>query len=727
MRQFDLSGDEVLINDAIYLQRLALEQLSEAESQSKHRHLHLLSHLLTEKRAHWGVQNDDSDDILSILTEAFQLCPPMHVDRWEVHSQMVGKLLAEYLRSPKLELLNKAIELGRQALSTGKFPRAARRAKFLSRMAGVLASRHQVARTYDRDLEEAVQLHREALKISPSGDVSHCNRVYSLARILVVQFITDGDFGQLEEAYQLYHQASHIIDEESPWRPMIISGFAQCLGLRFMETRDISDLNRALDLDVEAVAAWRGPSFNHAEASLQMVSHLCLRFEMLQGHDDLEKAITVAEGLSNSLPDGDIGQLEAIHVLAKARLLHATSKGGLGDIDLAIAQLSSVKSNLFRTVFSPESLRTLAACYLVKFRRSSLIDHAFQAKDVINEVLERVDQNHYERFQCLISAAELYLERGTPYYNIDIALKHLSDALSSSPRDVRSKVRGAGHVLNKMEIEKQDIFTTKSSTSLKLLDILASVVLLLPRIAFFGIHPYSRLQSLKEGQSFAMTGASHALNLSLPEKALEIIEQGRAIFWTHALRLRSPFDEIPEDIRGRLIGLARRLDKVTNASEHSMDQQYVEREIEERRKESEEFISLLGRVRCLPGLERFMLPDEYATLKGVATKGHVVILVCSRLACHAIVLETMGRATSIPLKEVTDKWLMDSALIWRSTVIQTRLRMRNERKLVKSKKTLDSRYTQAQQILDSLWVHVVWPVIEALRIKVCFIILCLKY
>jgi hypothetical protein len=242
--------------------------------------------------------------------------------------------------------------------------------------------------------------------------------------------------------------------------------------------------------------------------------------------------------------------------------------------------------------------------------------------------------------------------------------------------------------------------------------------LLLPRIAFFGIHPYSRLQSLKQGQTIAMTSASHALNLSLPKKALELMEQGRAIFWTHTLRLRSPFDDIPVKLRRRLFNLARRLEKVANASENFTDQQYIDKQIAQRRQDSDEFNSIVDQVRCLPGLERFMLPDEYSTLRGVADKGPVVVLVSSTLACHAIILKPSGDAVSIPLKAVTDKWLVDSASVWRSTEKEARSSLRDGRKLIKSKIASNLSYTRSERILRLLWTNVVFPVIQALQIEV---------
>jgi tetratricopeptide (TPR) repeat protein len=716
MQQFLQSGGEAVIDQALYFQRIGLERLPETESHNKHRHLRRLAGILT-RQLHWG-EHENRDDALSIMSEAFRLCPPMHVDRCMVYSRMMWQLHFEYTHSGELELLNRAIELGRQALDMGEFLNISRQAIFLFRMAESLRVRYHRAGASDKDLEESIELFRRILHITLPSDVSRWVYVDGLAGVLVSQFLSDGDMSHLEEASQLYHHTSHIIPTANPWRPDVIAGYAHTLGLRFRETGDISELNRAIELDKEALDDLHPSSISYSNTNMQIISHLCLRFEIIHNNNDLAKATTLAKELLRSLPDGDINRPEAIHLSAKARLLRAIDEKSSIDIDSTIEQLLSVKDELSRSNLGPESLRTLAACYMVNFRHSSSVSAALSAKDAIEGVLESVDPSHYERFQCLIDAAKLYMEHGTPYYDIDIALKHLSEALNDTHRDVRSKIRGAKDVLDKMEVENHYFFTSTSPTSLRLLDIIECAVSLLPRVAFFGIYPYSRLQSLKQGQIMAMTGASHALNGSLLEKALEIMEQGRAIFWTHTLRLRSPFDEIPQHLRDPLLSLARRLEKIANASENSTDQQYIEGQIARRRNESNEFNSLVEQVRCLPGLERFMLPSKYSTLKCVADQGPVVVLVSSALACHAIILKSSDDAVSVRLEVITEQWLMESASVWRSTAIKERSALRDGRKLTKAKKARNSSYTQAELIMRLLWTNVVWPVIQALHIEV---------
>jgi tetratricopeptide (TPR) repeat protein len=725
LRRCQETGDIILIEEAVGLQQDGLNRLHQTKSHMKHRHLRGLAGALAFQRSRGGNQNPDQP--LSVISEAMQLCPTTHVDRWTIQFFLLQQLYTAYHRSGTIEYLDSAIELGRQALSEAEVLSLSLRSFYLDGVAHMLRARYETSKTDDKDIEESIELHRQSLRISTRGHVHEWTSQWGLAQSLVVQFRLNGDLGHLEEASQRYRHIVNVLPSSHPGWSAAIATLAQCLSLRGKETGDITDLNQALEMDREAVAGSHISFGNRLEATTQMVSHLCSRFEMLGGSEDLDEAISLSEEILKSLSDGDINRPEVIYLLSKARFLRGTCRNDSEDIDMAIEVLSPMRRLLSESGNGPERLRTLASCHLVRFRQSSDVHHALCAKDIISDLLRDIIPGHYERFQCLISAAEIYMEPGTPYFSVDIVLEHLGDALEASHRDVRSKIRGAKQILHKMETQQRDLFTTASPNSMSLLNIMTKAVALLPRVAFFGIHPLSRLQSLGEGQSIALTGASQALNMSLPETALEILEQGRAVFWTHTLRMRSPFDNVPKDIQGRLVSLARRLEKVTGTSDKSMDQQAVEREIAQRRQQSEEFNSLVENVRCLPGLERFMLHDQYSTLAKAAEKGPIAVLVSSAVDCHAIVLNSFGQAVHILLKEVTDKWLMESASIWRSTVIEARAAIRDSRKLVKAKKAVGSRQAEAERILRLLWTNIVSPVFEVLRFKVGIPMSWVKY
>jgi hypothetical protein len=222
------------------------------------------------------------------------------------------------------------------------------------------------------------------------------------------------------------------------------------------------------------------------------------------------------------------------------------------------------------------------------------------------------------------------------------------------------------------------------------------------------------------GQSIALDGASHALNISHPNRALEILEQGRVIFWNHTLRLRSPFDHVPDEFRDRLTYLARQLGKSSDLFHGNRDSRTIERESARRRQQSEEFNSLVDQVRRLPGMKRFLLHDEYATLARAGERGPVVVLVSSALACQAIILNSVNGAISIPLDSITESWLDESSIVWRTEVIKARSGIRDSRKMVKTAEPSRFTSTTAEEILERLWTFIVYPVLSKLGLEVCY-------
>jgi tetratricopeptide (TPR) repeat protein len=400
--RFRQNGGEARINEALHLQHIALERLPETESNNRHRHLRRLAQILSQANTHvWHQKHDES---LSVMSEAFRICPAAHVDRWTVHSQMTGLLCREYFHSGEPEFLIKSIEFGRQGLDEGIFFDNANRAVFLGQVAGAFRFRYEMDQVNDEDLEESVKLYREALLISPPKHTYRPFATRKLAEALVMRFCLDGDISHLEEASQLYYYADETTPIPAPERYDSVSGLAQCLSLRYKETGDISELTQAIDLEEKSMVNSSPSSYYYARSATQMVSHLCLRFEALHGNDDLKRAITVAEQLLMFLTDGDMNRLEVTNVLAKARFLHATGRNNLVGIDSAIQELLSNKDELSRSRFGPESLRTLAACYMIKFRHSLAANNALLAMEVMEEALHRANPDHHERFQCLIDA-----------------------------------------------------------------------------------------------------------------------------------------------------------------------------------------------------------------------------------------------------------------------------------------------------------------------------------
>jgi hypothetical protein len=723
-RRYEQSGNVECLEEALSLQRLALAQMSTFHCSDRHWHLRCLGVELRSRFERF-VDPRDLDESISVFAEAMELCSPAHVDRIRIVCGMVQGLARKYTVSGAAEYLNQAQDLGRKVLSV-PYPQASGCrstgiTSLLSAMSVILMLRYETGGC-SADIHESVNLSREVLLYCPLSDRDRWVYTHNLVSALVFLFEVEGDLGNLEEAALLIRQIPSTLPDSHPGRFSLKKAEATVKARRFDAMRDINDLNDAIDLVRDTTVA-TARNFDPAPI-LQLATHLCNRFQVLHQADDVEQAILMLTHVLQSIPQGYIQRLDVVHQLSKALLLRSqhVTLDTCEDIDHAIDEITCHKEELVRSMFGPESLRTLAACFFTRYRRIRDVNDVDRAFTIMVDLVQTVMPGQLDRFSCLVYAAELYLE-DTPHHDVAMALELVSTALVEPQRDVRARVQGVKSFLDLVETRYYDIFTTSPpKVKLQLLDVYASAIALLPRIAFFGVQLHSRLQSLSVGQSVALTAASHALALSLPERALEILEQGRAIFWTHSLRLRSAFDDVPEHFRSQLLAIARKLERVSNVSRprDNRDPQSFEDEAAERRQQSEEFNSLAEQVRCLPGMDRFLLHDNYSTIAKVAERGPVVVLVSSTLACHAIVIKPSGEALGIPLNVLTESWLISSGAVWRSAVTEARSIARdvNSRKMVKSANPRKSRSVEAEGILRRLWESVVWPVISMLGIKV---------
>jgi tetratricopeptide (TPR) repeat protein len=720
-RLYEEVGTPAYLDEALNLQQRALDTRSAAYDAEYHQYLRALA-LYTIYRHKILGDPQDIENAISFLEQALELCPAMHINRILIVQNIIIAARRKYSISGRPEDLNKAIDFGRQSIASTNFPRSERYLLLVTALANLLYIRYETTLSTDCDLEELIRLRREAFHYPSPSSTFLWMYTANLAVSLQLRFMRKGEMQDLEEAIELCRHAIDLLPEGHPSRPGLASNLCEALCHRFRETRALADLDEALALGRCAIAAMSPLHVDYCVISLATISQLCIRFETLQIVDDLDQAILLSESLLKTLSDGHIQKYDTIRHLAKALLLRGTHMNACEDIDRVIREVVSVRKRLEQSAAAPEVSRTLAISYLVRFRLNQDPRDAAYALHITNDLLGFVGPSHYERFQCLVHAAELYSERGTPFRDISIALKHIAEAMLNNCRDIRWKIQGAKTFLDIVKTHYKDGYMTASSTiPAQLLDVYASTISLLPRVAFFGLRLHSRLQSLAIGQSIALDGASHALNISLPERALEILEQGRVIFWNHALRLRSPFDHVPDEYRDRLAYLARQLERSSDALISTQDLRAIEKEAAQRRQQSEEFNSLVDQVRCVPGMERFLLHDEFTTLTKAADRGPVVVLVSSALACHAIIVKSADEVLSIPFESITESWLDDSGSTWRTEVTRARSAIIDNRKMVRIGKPTRFMSAKTEDILERLWTFVVYPILNKLGLEVrCF-------
>ena len=111
--------------------------------------------------------------------------------------------------------------------------------------------------------------------------------------------------------------------------------------------------------------------------------------------------------------------------------------------------------------------------------------------------------------------------------------------------------------------------------------------------------------------SLAVDAFSAYLRNHSPTEAVELLEQGRGVFWSQLTRLRSPLDDVnasgqagkkPAD---EFTTLASQIRSISNSADTAQHDQALGLNVQLQR--------VVTDIRSLPGLSRFLLPPSFHT------------------------------------------------------------------------------------------------------------------
>ncbi|UQA90794.1 CHAT domain-containing protein [Streptomyces halobius] len=160
----------------------------------------------------------------------------------------------------------------------------------------------------------------------------------------------------------------------------------------------------------------------------------------------------------------------------------------------------------------------------------------------------------------------------------------------------------------------------------------AAAVAHLPQAAWLGPDLSVRQHFLTEAWGAGCEAAAAHLALGQPERAVELLEQGRGVLLSQALDLQADLTRL----RAVDERLARELDAVLRALESAASQ---ETDVTDRQRLADRRTALLARARSLDGLHDFLAAPAYAQLSVAAAEGPVVLLNTAASRCDAIVVE----------------------------------------------------------------------------------------
>ncbi|KAF8132991.1 TPR-like protein [Boletus edulis] len=570
------------LDEAIVLGREALELRPQGHPDRSMSLSNLGMYLLTRYEQLGAMA--DLDEAIVLGREALELRPQGHPHRPVSLDNCARHLYTRYKQLGAMEDVDEAVLLGREALEL--HPQGHRgRSVSLNNLAEYLATRHQQFGAM-ADLDEAIVLDREALELRPQGHPDRSMSLINVALHLYTRYKQLGAMGDVDEAILLGREALELCLQGHPHRPMCLNNLGMYLSTRYDQLGAMADLDEAIVLGQEALELHPQGHPHHSTSLNNLGLYLLARYDQLGGMANLDEAIVLGREALKLHPRGHPDRSISLDNLAMYLSTRYDQLGAMVDLDEAIdLGQDAVDLALPGRINRSSSLENLATALYTRFMQLRQPD---DKKSLFSLYAQLVDAPQ------LMSSTDLSAARA--WIRVAEEFQHPSTLLAYE-------------------------------TSLRLLIHHLAALPLLPQ----------HLIILKErSASLAVDAFSAFLRRGARVRAVELLEQGRSVFWSQLNRLRFPLDDVTASgPAGRL--LADEFIHVASLIRIALDSPGADQHgrlchlnLEMQR--------VIINIRELPGLSRFLLPSLFSELQRAASGGPVIIVNASQYSCDALVV-----------------------------------------------------------------------------------------
>jgi CHAT domain len=199
---------------------------------------------------------------------------------------------------------------------------------------------------------------------------------------------------------------------------------------------------------------------------------------------------------------------------------------------------------------------------------------------------------------------------------------------------------------------------------------LALAVGLLDEVAWRGLSRQDQESLLADYGTIAVDAAAVAIELGQPERAVELLEQGRSVLLAQMLGTRANYDRLNSRAPELAAELVRIESELSAAVEPAGALLLPGEPVRQTRLPAAQRAGLVARrqqvleeIRRLPGLDEFLLPPRYASLARAAEEGPVAIINISEIRCDALVI-TKDFLRLIPLSGISRDGVREVAQVF---------------------------------------------------------------
>ncbi|QRV97363.1 CHAT domain protein [Ceratobasidium sp. AG-Ba] len=503
------------------------------------------------------------------------------------------------------------------------------------------------------DLDHAIGCQSQAVILTPDGHPDKPSRLSNLGNSLCCRFERLGELGDIDRAIDCQSQAVFLTPDGHPDKPGCLNNLGNSWRRRFERLGELGDIDRAIECQSQAVILTPDGHPDKPSRLSNLGNSWCRRFERLGELGDIDRAIDCQSQAVFLTPDGHPDKPSCLNNLGISWCRRFERLGELGDIDRAIdCQFQAIDITPDGHPDKPSCLNNLGISWCRRFERLGELSDLDRAIDCQSQAIDITPDGHPYKPSCLKNLGNSWLSRFERLGElVDIekaccAYRFGATANSFSPRAQMDCARMWARICTLLEWSPLEAYQV--------------AFFLLPRLVWVGQTTKHRHDTMVTVRDLAAQAASWAISVNLLELALEWLEQGRSVVWGQTLQLRTPF----EDLHLAYPELALRLQRVSSqldaAASRSAEKPQnpgsltdLVSEAAKHHRLADEWDTIIGEVRQLPGFTNFLKSLKSDDLKQAAQHGPIIIINTYHTQCDALIV-LPGRADIIhvPLNAV---------------------------------------------------------------------------
>jgi hypothetical protein len=182
--------------------------------------------------------------------------------------------------------------------------------------------------------------------------------------------------------------------------------------------------------------------------------------------------------------------------------------------------------------------------------------------------------------------------------------------------------------------------TWTSDITSSLVIIYTNIIDRLPLMAGFVLDTSSRLQALRPCSQLGSQACVVALEAARLPQAIELLDHAHGVIWSQALHQRDPqLADVPPELALELESLLRAI--AMPAASEPAESHLTSQDV--RHEQNSRIQTLFGKIRAMPGLERFMRGNTFDTIRQVARDHPVVVLVSVGDESYAVIISSSSQ------------------------------------------------------------------------------------